>query len=1021
VDLGGKIPVLVELRYWQGSIAQLILNSFARHELPLTAQQLETVLPQLLILFDGVNELPSEEARSQLSDFRRNHPKLLMIFTTRDLSLGGDLGIEQKLEMQPLTEGQMQAFIRAYVPEQAEEMLRQLGDRLREFGQTPLLLWMLCEVFQQTPNNQLPSNLAGVFQVFTNTYEISSVRKHEVALLKGDVKPLSDRRLWKKALKALASVMMQGETPVDFRVVIHRDEAERELSKIFPTEQFPVRDILDDLLKYHLLQNRNTDQIEFRHQLIQEYYAAEYLLRLLPEQSDEQLKRDYLNYLKWTEPIALMLALENKEAQALRVVKLAMDDVDLMVGARLAGDVKQDLQNQTVNIIDNLVIPLKFKIQLFGLTRSPAALPFLSQSLNNAETFIRSESIRALTKISGIDSIDLLRKALHEQDTKNCWMAACELANLGDETAIPALQEALYDEEYHINALFSIARLSPGKVITSLGRVFRNGSSEVRLKATASLHLLLSKGYDGILPLLETALHDEDSQVRRSAAHALKDADSEEAISILSQAWADEDMLVRNFVCIACDKYVEKYLEYSLNKALLGISSSLCKRAIEVIQMTKFGSKIIRESLLRVAFYNPDYLIRGSATTTLVMIGGSCVIKALGEILEKDEFEIRKYESSHSAAVTLLLQIRSIESIPILIEVLMDRDKSIVARSFAIKALGEIGDPSVIQTLLDNLRASVSLENLFFEWIYRETIFALGKLGVQNLEDEIISIIKNSDSSDTRKDGIEVLGKMLTEKARNNLIGTLTDPDFLVRFSSALILAKQKYIDSIPVLIEALGQRNSIGFEDSTVCQKATDALCEIGEEALEELEYALNHQDFQVKRNARRVISNINGEAARTDHPDIFVNQSPDNYVDTMINQLTSRYNFTELIHALSAASPDEAWQFSSALMKVSQPEQMDFLSKFMLESDSNNIFKYVPSLISFIQNRCKFYNYEIWRDAIQNEKLEIKNGEQETAVGQTTTIFNIETLNAPNAALNLGGTIHGDQSGTQNHKPNP
>ena len=174
-DLGGKIPVLVELRYWQGSIAQLILNSLTRHGLALTEEQLETVLPQLLILFDGVNELPSEEARSQLSAFRRNHPKLPMIFTTRDLSLGGDLGIEKKLKMQPLTEVQMQAFIQAYVPEQAEEMLRQLRDRLREFGQTPLLLWMLCEVFQQTSDQQLPSNLAGVFQAFIAMYELSSV------------------------------------------------------------------------------------------------------------------------------------------------------------------------------------------------------------------------------------------------------------------------------------------------------------------------------------------------------------------------------------------------------------------------------------------------------------------------------------------------------------------------------------------------------------------------------------------------------------------------------------------------------------------------------------------------------------------------------------------------------------------------------------------------------------------------------------------------------------------------------
>jgi hypothetical protein len=94
-----RIPVVVELRYWQGSIAQLILDAFSRHGLPLTPEQLEAVLVRSLLLFDGVNELPSEVARSQLMAFRRDHPKVPMIFTTRDLSLGGDLGIEQKLEI----------------------------------------------------------------------------------------------------------------------------------------------------------------------------------------------------------------------------------------------------------------------------------------------------------------------------------------------------------------------------------------------------------------------------------------------------------------------------------------------------------------------------------------------------------------------------------------------------------------------------------------------------------------------------------------------------------------------------------------------------------------------------------------------------------------------------------------------------------------------------------------------------------------------------------------------------------
>jgi hypothetical protein len=89
-------------------------------------------------LMDGLNELPSEAARLDVAKFRQDYPKVSMIFTMRDLSLGGDFGLEKKLEMQPLTEAQMQAFVRSYVPEQAEAMLRQLKDRLREFGQTPL-------------------------------------------------------------------------------------------------------------------------------------------------------------------------------------------------------------------------------------------------------------------------------------------------------------------------------------------------------------------------------------------------------------------------------------------------------------------------------------------------------------------------------------------------------------------------------------------------------------------------------------------------------------------------------------------------------------------------------------------------------------------------------------------------------------------------------------------------------------------------------------------------------------------
>ncbi|MEO1210678.1 MAG: hypothetical protein AAFX78_14175, partial [Cyanobacteria bacterium J06638_20] len=73
----------------------------------------------------------------------------------------------------------------------------------------------------------------------------------------------------------------------------------------------------------------------------------------------------------------------------------------------------------------------------------------------------------------------------------------------------------------------------------------------------------------------------------------------------------------------------------------------------------------------------------------------------------------------------------------------------------------------------------------------------------------------------------------------------------------------------------------------------------------------------------------------------------------------------------------------------------------------------------ITTIQNRCQFYSYEVWQAAMQRQEV----AEQEVGQGdgQTTTVVNIETLHAPNSAINLGGTVKGNQMGTQGESPNP
>ena len=219
-DLQAKIPILVELRYLPSEANELavcdrIRAFMLKHDpaLQLDVTAVENLLRQerLLLLVDGVNELPSDRARHQVNKFRQDYQKTCpMIFTTRELIAGGDLGIVKKLEMQPLTESQMQQFVTAYLPTQGEKLLRQLSGRLREFGQTPLLLWMLCSLFRQT--EQIPPNLGMVFRSFTLGYGNQ---------IKQDVPLYKDLRVWwGRLLQYLAFVMIVGESATEARVAV---------------------------------------------------------------------------------------------------------------------------------------------------------------------------------------------------------------------------------------------------------------------------------------------------------------------------------------------------------------------------------------------------------------------------------------------------------------------------------------------------------------------------------------------------------------------------------------------------------------------------------------------------------------------------------------------------------------------------------------------------------------------------------------------------------------------------------
>jgi HEAT repeat protein len=764
----GKIPVLVELRQYRTSVLDLIRQFLRRHKLRLESGDIETLLDdgQFLLLVDGVNELPNEDARRDLKTFRQNYPNTSMIFTTRDLGVGGDLGIEKKLEMQPLTEEQMQQFVRAYLPEQGEEMLRRLGGRLREFGQTPLLLWMLCSLYKQTGN--VPPNLGLVFRCFAQSYD---------GKIKDDV-PVSQesRRWWQELLQHLAFEMMQRDTPTELRVTIDKREAEGIFEKFLQGKvDYPpsrAKEWLEDLLKHHLIQVASNDKIEFRHQLLQEYYAAECLLPQLPNISDEKLKRDYLNYLKWTEPLALMLALVEKEAQALLVVELALD-VDLQLGARLAGEVKREFQEKTVGLILERDIPELLKIEFLGITKSEYGVTFLIHRLQHEDSSVRSSAAYALGKIKDSQALPALIQALNDQDSFVRRSAADALGRIKDSQALPALIQALNDQDYYVcgKAAEALGKIKDSRAVPALIQALNNQDYYVRTRVAEALGKIKDSQ---VLPALIQALNNQDYYVRKRVAEALGHIKDTQAVQPLIQALKDEDSYVRDSAAYALGQIKDSQAVPALIQAL----------------------------------NDQDYYVCGRAADALGQIKDSHAVPALIQALNDQDSSVR------SRAAFALGQIKDSQAVQALIQALNDQDSSV--RSSAAFALGQIKDSQAVQALIQALNDQDSS-------VRSSAAFALGQIKDSQAVTALIQALNDQDSS-VRSSAASALGQIGDSQVVQALIQALNDQDSSVRSSAASALGEIKDSQVVQALIQALND------QDSSVRGSAADALGQIGD-----------------------------------------------------------------------------------------------------------------------------------------------------------------------------------------------
>ena len=952
-DDQAKIPVLVELRYLpseanESSVCDRILAFMHKHDPALDIDEagIKQLLRQgrLLLLVDGVNELPSDRGRVMVNQFRELYQKTCpMIFTTRELSAGGDLGISKRLEMQPLTEPQMQQFVMAYLPTQGESLLRQLSGRLREFGQTPLLLWMLCSLFQQS--EQIPPNLGMVFRAFTVGY--GDRIKQDVTLSK------DSRAWWGRLLQYLAFKMTCGESLTELQVAISRREAEQILveflrGKVEFADDCAVR-WLEDLLKHHLIQISN-DRIEFRHQLIQEYYAAEWLLGLLPSLSDARLQHDYLNYLKWTEPLALMLELVESEEQAVRVVRLALE-VDLRLGARLAGAVKYGFQKRTVGLlmgeIDDRKIPKLYAIELFWETVSNKAVEPLILALKDSDYSVRRDAAEILGKIVSNKAIEpLILLALKDSVNYVRWEAAEALGKIGSDKALETLMLALQDSDNSVrsNAADALGKIGSDKAVELLIKALKDSNVYVRANAAKALGKIGSDkaveplvfalqdsinfvgwdvadalgkiGGDKAVELLMLALQDSDNSVRRNAAEALGKIGSDKALETLMLALQDSDNSMRISVARALGKIGDDKAVEPLIQALK--DSDYLVRIHTAGELGEIGSDKALETLIQALKDSNEY-VRISVARALGKIGSDKAVEPLMLALQDSDNSVRRN------AAEALGKIGSDKAVAPFIQALKDSNKYV--RSSAAETLGEIGSDKAVDPLIQALKDSNEYVLTYPKSeVPLKAAEALGKIGSDKAVEPLIQALKVS--YDLGLNTAKALGKIDSDKAVEISIQTLKDLYKWVR-------------RRVSLFIRVIGL---IGFyTNDSVRSNAAEALGKIGgDKAVEPLIQALKDSDNDVRRNAAKALGKIGSDKA-----------------------------VEPLILALKESDNDVRRNEAKALGKIAEADrnlptltqQLPHLLTLIPTESSQQAL----SVITAIQSRCKYYNYAIYNTPLQ------------------------------------------------------
>ena len=243
---------------------------------------------KLFILFDALNEMPLEGYRERSLELRRFIDRWSaqgnrFLVTCRMLDYSEELSGLQRVEVQPLSDDKIQLFLQNELPEKWQALWQTLirSDdsryRLLEMARNPYLLTLMVDVFEE--DSQLNQNRVALMQRFTQ-------------ILMSWAKAKCPPGQWLSAdvqCEALAVMAFEMQARSGFGTKVKTEQVravmpyEVQLDSNWPPQPAPPDEILSLAASANIIEmpiDRTT--VRFYHQLLQEYFAANQMLKLDP-------------------------------------------------------------------------------------------------------------------------------------------------------------------------------------------------------------------------------------------------------------------------------------------------------------------------------------------------------------------------------------------------------------------------------------------------------------------------------------------------------------------------------------------------------------------------------------------------------------------------------------------------------------------------------------------------------------------------------------------------------------------